>query len=340
MLPLLVDIHVEPDDSFLKEGERSNWSGFESGCRLLGELRKQLEDITRAPVHFSWQFRADAQIAKNYGAHGWAFTRYAREIQVLIEAGDDIGLHQHGYRWNPESHSWTEDYASESWMEDVMSLGFEVYSRAFGKPPDTVSSGVTWTSTRLIMLAERLGARHDVTVAPGRTKAFPTELGEFTGDLPNTDGIPLHPYRPSARDFRIPAPDKSDGIWVIPLTTGRQSSGGAMRRQLRRFTGTLARHEHISKLYLQSPREYLGPVLDPTDIAAKPSHFTLDIRSDAFRTIKNRMRIRRNLEFLSSPKRRFRPAFMTPAELIENFQAARDAFAGPVELQNSMEQPA
>lgn len=322
--PLLVHIHTEPDGTFLRRDEKDRWQGFEKGVRLLSDLRGRIEERTGATPHFTWQFRADSQIARQFGAAGWAFDRYAGEIASLQHAGDDIGLHQHAYRWDQGKGAWIEDFGDLNWMEDVVTAGFEVFRQAFGRAPESFAAGVTWTSTELVRLVERLGAKYDTTAAPGRNKPFPTTTGEFKGELPNTDRMPLHPYHPSLDDFLVSAPERENGLWIIPLTTGCQSEGGTIKRNLRRVTGRLARHEMVTKLYLQSPIEYLSPVFDANTGGTEPSHFTLDIRSDAFRTLKNRLRIKRNIDYLTSPDRPWKLVFTNPAELIEQVQRVQN----------------
>ncbi len=304
----------------MRREERGNWRGFEKGVRLLSDLRQQIGMRTGAVPHFSWQFRADSQIERQYGTPGWAFDHYHTEISSLKQAGDDIGLHQHAYRWNEGKGSWTEDYGDQAWMEDVVSTGFETYREAFGRTPDTFAAGVTWTNTELVNLVERLGAKYDTTAAPRRNKPYPVELGDFSAEPPDTNRMPLHPYHPSIENFLLPDKQRQTKLWIIPLTTGRQSAGGMIKRNLRRISGRLRRHEVTTKLYLQSPIEYLSPVFDTHSGDNEPSHFTLDIRTDAFRTFKNRFRIKRNINYLTSPERPWKLVFMTPEELISHHQ--------------------
>jgi nuclear transport factor 2 (NTF2) superfamily protein len=319
--PLVVNIHAEPDGVFHLEADGALWHGFEMATRLMPELRSRIEERTGRPAHFSWQFRADGQIARTYGKPGWAFVRYAKEIEALMRAGDDIGLHQHGYRWDASNGVWIEDYGNQPWMEEVASLGFAAYRGVFGRPPESFTAGVSWTNSAMVRLVESLGARYELTAGPGRDKPFPSPIGQFTGRPPDTRRMPRHPYRPSAADFQVPDLDREDGLWVIPLTTGRQSSGGKLRRTFRRLTGTMARHEFITKLFLQSPTEYLGPVFHAAPDPIEQTHFTLDIRSDAFCKAKNCAAVRRNIDYLTSPERPWQLLFTTPQELVAHYLA-------------------
>ncbi len=318
--PLLINIHVEPDGTFVPLEEKGPWRGFEIGVRLLSDLRNQIEMRTGTAPHFSWQFRADSQIERQYGVPGWAFFHYHNEILSLKQAGDDIGLHQHAYRWDDIAGTWTEDYGDQAWIEDVVSTGFEAYREAFGHAPDSFTAGVTWTNTNLVNLVERLGAKYDTTAAPMRNKPYPIHLGDFSAEPPDTSRMPLHPYHPSKEDFLIPDRQRETKLWIIPLTTGRQSAGGTIKRNLRRIFGQLGRHEVVTKLYLQSPVEYLSPMFDVRPRDTKPSHFTLDIRTDAFRTLKNRLRVKRNINYLTNPERPWKFVFATPEELVKHYQ--------------------
>jgi hypothetical protein len=271
-----------------------------------------IAEYTGQAAHFSWQFRADPQVEKNYGSRSWAFHYYAREIETLIRAGDDIGLHLHAYRWQERQQTWTDDYGDQAWVEDVTSAGFEAYQGIFGHPPASFSTGVSWTNSATIRLVERLGARYEISAVPGRNKAFPDHAGDFCGSLPDTSNMPLQPYQPCPGDFMQPAVLREDGLWVIPPTAGRQSRGGLLKRRIWGLSGTLEHHTFVNALYLTSPLEYLVPQLN----APCATHFSLLMRSEGFGTLKNRMVIRRNLHYLLSPERPCRFTFVRPDELV------------------------
>jgi hypothetical protein len=72
---------------------------------------------------------------------------------------------------------------------------------------------------------EKLGARFDLTVEPGRTPHAPTE--PFTGSRPDYARAPRTPYRPARRDFRAPGGWWRRTLWEIPLSTGRPAWAAA-----------------------------------------------------------------------------------------------------------------
>src|SRR5690349_17005992 len=66
---IIFAIDVEPDGRKSIQGDR--WDGVAITMRELAGLRCQLEEITRAPVHFNWFLRCDPQIERTWGRRDW-----------------------------------------------------------------------------------------------------------------------------------------------------------------------------------------------------------------------------------------------------------------------------
>ncbi|MGH7340351.1 MAG: hypothetical protein ACREKH_07660, partial [Candidatus Rokuibacteriota bacterium] len=215
--PLLICVDVEPDGRAIDPGVRADWNGFEQTCAFVRDLRAALAEATVAPVHLCWFLRMDPQIAHVYGSADWAMTRYRDLIRELEAAGDEIGLHPHFWRWDQEQARWIVDVGNARWVERCLRQSFAAFEHCFGRGCRSIRLGDAWMNDAAMTLIERLGARFDLTVEPGRA---PDTLPEpFTGSFPNYAGAPRRPYRPSRRDFRTPGRWWTRTLWEIPLTT-------------------------------------------------------------------------------------------------------------------------
>src|SRR2546425_4997123 len=99
-IPIIICIDVEPDEREIDSTAAIDWAGFERVFEFFSVFRSRLEKETQAPAHFSWFMRMDPQIEHTYGLSWWVAERYREAIAQLERAGDEIGLHTHGWRWN------------------------------------------------------------------------------------------------------------------------------------------------------------------------------------------------------------------------------------------------
>lgn len=168
-IPVVMCIDVEPDERLIDRSVQKDWSGFETTYELFNKLRPRLEAATRSPVHFSWFFRMDAQIASTYGSASWAVTRYRSLIERIKQAGDAIGLHTHAWRWNDSLNKWTVDLASQDWIDSCLRMGFESFRKSLNERCLYFRFGDRWMNNATLSLIEKLGARFDLTLEPGQT---------------------------------------------------------------------------------------------------------------------------------------------------------------------------
>jgi hypothetical protein len=153
-------------------------------------------------------------------------TRYGHLIQELQAAGDEVGLHPHLWRWDEERETWIVDFGSQEWVARCVRQSFAAFEQCFGRPCRSVRLGGGWMNDATMGLVERLGARFDLTVEPGRTPDAPVE--PFTGSLPDYERAPREPYRPAKRDFQTPGGWWKRKLWEIPLSTGRPAWAAAV----------------------------------------------------------------------------------------------------------------
>lgn len=230
-IPIIMCIDVEPDGLFIDRAKPLPWRGYEGAYEFFAELRPKLSQMTGAPVHYSWFYRIDPQVAETYGSPDWPITHYPKYVEDFMRHGDSIGLHIHAYRWEEKINNWVDDRDNQKWVNYCVEMGFDCYQRLFKRGCDSFRFGAHWIDDEILNLVEKLGARFDLTVEPGyKDKAVkscgPEELYRASvSDLESIPHFPVShfPYRPSKLDFRKADPSRKEGLWIIPLSTGKVS---------------------------------------------------------------------------------------------------------------------
>jgi hypothetical protein len=218
-LPLVVCVDVEPDERAVDPSNPA-WAGFELLLERVGELRERVAALAEGPTVISWFVRADPQVADVHGDPGWAFERYADELEQLRAAGDEIGIHAHAWR-REDDGGWIVDHADAAWVEHCFATALDAYRQAFGAPPASARGGDRFINERAIELLDRTGVAADLTIEPRTAPALGVVPGErVTGTLPDYRGAPEVAYRPAAGDFLRPAHRDGRRLTMIPLTAG------------------------------------------------------------------------------------------------------------------------
>jgi hypothetical protein len=219
-IPLVLCIDAEPDEFVPHPGRAEPWSGFEATTPLVQEWRQRFEETTQSSVAFSWFVRSDPQVEHIYGSAGWPFERYGACLGNAAAAGDEIGLHVHPSRWSAAEDCWVEDFASEPWIEECVSRGYEAYASSLGARCRSVRLGNHWMSQETSDILERLDLEYDLTVEPGaraRDHLGPSHV--VRGMLPDYANLPRTPYRRSRWSYRHADDDREDGLWMLPVST-------------------------------------------------------------------------------------------------------------------------
>jgi hypothetical protein len=160
----------------------------------------------------------DPQISEAYGSADWAVTRYRKIFDRILFAEDEIGLHPHAWRLDQEKQEWYVDFADQRWVEECVAQSFEQFKSTFAKPCRSIRFGDRWLNNPTIDLVERLGARFDLTIEPGRKREMLRE--PFTGSLPDYTTAPRLPYQPSSANYMQPGTDGSKrNLCMIPVST-------------------------------------------------------------------------------------------------------------------------
>jgi len=234
-IPILFCIDTEPDDRLVSRDDPPPWEGLQATHELLTQYRPRFEAATGSPVHYTWFYRLDPQIELCYGSPAWPFTHYRNYLDDFLEAGDEIGLHPHAWRWDDERNAWVADHGNQPWIDECVRMAGNTYADVIGRPPESVRFGDKFYNEASSKLNEELGFRYDLTAEPG-TEAQEaivmdgTEL--YTGRLGDFTNMPTYPYRRSETDWKKSDNNRTDGMWIIPLSTGvPESVKGRLKRQ-------------------------------------------------------------------------------------------------------------
>lgn len=214
-IPIVICIDVEPDEREIDTDSPGRWEGFEKTFEFFQRMRPAFEQATKAPVHYSWFVRMDPQIAHVYPAPEWALLHYREFFKLIDEAGDEIGVHTHAWRWDSSSKEWIADMADQSWVDHCVRVSLEAYRRSMHRPCRSFRFGDHWINNATLDLIESLGARFDLTVEPGHKR--PDLADKAVGTVPDFTNAPYRPYQPSKSSLTTPN-GNSRRLWLIPLS--------------------------------------------------------------------------------------------------------------------------
>jgi peptidoglycan/xylan/chitin deacetylase (PgdA/CDA1 family) len=277
-IPIVLCVDVEPLARELDIIPSNNWEGFEETARVLGAMRPRFEAATGSPVHYSWFLRMDPQVAHTFGTASWVTERYADTIAKLEQAGDEIGLHTHAWRWNSAAGNWVVDHGDQRWVDYCVESSFEAYRRAFGRSCRSFRFGDHWMNDHTMRLLGSLGVQFDLTIEPGIKARTGLVSGEaHTGSLPDYSTTPRWPYQPSIRDFRKPTFAERHKLWIVPLSTARHGLGRfpALKRAALALGLDWHRRYEPTPLYLGHEEKTFCPVRHTA-----PSRQAVGLRSE------------------------------------------------------------
>lgn len=218
LIPVLICIDVEPEQRAIDPQRRIDWRGVTETLDFFEQqARPLLASATGAAAHFSWFLRMDPQITQTYGTPAWVVTRYGARLGALEAAGDELGLHQHLWRWDEAGQHWLTDFANNEWAEQCTREGLRAYQESLGQPCRSIRFGDRWLNNSIFDLLEEAGVQYDLSAEPGlQPEALPEA---FTGSMPDYTDVPAQPYRPARQNFLKPD-GEARPLWMIPVSTG------------------------------------------------------------------------------------------------------------------------
>ena len=246
-IPVMLCIDIEPDEFSVEPHTCKPWHGYELTHAYFRDWRAALQQVSGRDVHFNWFIRMDPQVELAHGNAAWCAERYASFLTECIEAGDELGIHVHTYRWCEAAGGWLDDHGQQDWVSECLQTAVDGYRRCFGKPARSLRFGNYWSSTHAINQAEALGLTFDLTVEPGLPpNSFDPRKPPHSGPLPDYYHVPREPYAPSRQAFRRKTHHDDRKITLIPLTSARLMNGfgpaGLQRRILRCLRSATSNH--------------------------------------------------------------------------------------------------
>jgi hypothetical protein len=301
LTPILICIDVEPLDRQIPLPASNDWRGVEETADLLEKFRREVHRWSGRSAHFSWFLRMDPQIETAYGSAEWGATRYSRLLARLRDAGDEVGLHIHAWRWDEAAARWVKDHGNSDWIEHCVDTGLSAFSANFGAPCRFFRFGDGYLDDRIVGLLAERGVAADLTLEPGYPARDGTgpgaEIG--TGRFPDTRRAPRRRYRPSPRNFRKPGLLRRRCIWMIPVSTG-----------------TLPGHPPTVTFNLAFYSPSMRWLFDDFLARRCARHMTLVARTEIGAHEEFRVAAQTTLAYLENHPRRDGFCFVTPAELI------------------------
>lgn len=297
-VPVILCVDVEPDDHVYPPEDPSPWRGFELLAERMEELRGTLLGLTGEPARFSWFLRMDPQIEVAYGDPAFIVDRHRALFDLALKRGDALGVHPHAWRWDRDRRVWIGDHGDPAWVEVCVDMSFDAYRSRFGEPARIHRFGSRFLSQGILAAARRHGAVVDLTVEPGEPSDGPGSRigGEWTGRTPDFLDAPRVPYRPDPADLQRVSPS-DEGLWAIPLTSGRlvphprrvrravraaRHPARAVRSVRQRvYTGDGRRPHRLLAMWRdwRSPRDFWRSAFDAIRGEA-PAYLAFAIRSD------------------------------------------------------------
>jgi len=255
--PIVIIIDIEPDRTFVDPHDQKPWEGFERAVPYFQNWRQSLQDSTGKTVSFTWSLRLDPQISETYGDPAWAIKRYQPQLEQLALEGDELGVHVHAYRRTNSSNHWIEDFGDQDWVNACVNMAYETFSEYFPSPPRVFSMGADWINHDTVMLAEQLGMEVEISAIAG-APSRPANKKKYSGIQPDLSRVKPIPYHPSQDDFRIADPERTDGIWVFPMSRIRKDNiFGRLERTTRKVLKLKPRQR-----WVRSPKIYPDIPLD------------------------------------------------------------------------------
>lgn len=294
-LPVYITFHVEPNELYLKQGQKPDWIGFEQGFELMERIREQ--SWFDQDIKFIWLVRADPQIDMVYGGASWGLKKYREQLKQLTAHADDLGIHVHPYRLQRDSYRWVQDFSDDEWLQHCISTAYESFSKEMHYEARCMSIGPNSTSTAIVNYCRELGIKYDFTPSHNGKKDFNQAPGEIKGAMNYYKSLPPYPYTPSREDIR--KEDKaSEDYYIIPVHYFMRDHGFMNIKGIaKKLLMGKSDYRKIKPSLSMQPRLFK----DTFNLAQKRKlqYLLIDTRTHVFAQDRQRESIRENLRYLS-----------------------------------------
>ncbi len=212
------------------------------------------------------------------------------------------------------------DNANPEWIEHCIRSSFSAFNKVFSRHCRSFRFGGRFISNEVVNLLEQLDVYFDLTVEPGQEGVCSLKNEELLlAPPPDFHGIPRHPYIPQISNYKVPDPDRKNGVWMIPLSTCEIS--GILALGLRLFRRVVYNHklpETCVTLYLLQEPPIFRKVVDELLHSMDRPYLTLLLRSDSIMKPYFSRNIKKNLNYIFSHPMAKQFAFSTPQEAMQH----------------------
>ncbi len=215
--PIHFAIDLEPDDRLPEAGAVSIDNAGVALSTMM-RWRERLEHETGLPARFGWYVRMDAHIGALFGAADAIARRYQRELESVLESGDEVGLHIHSAEMDREGR-WRVNYDDAGLISETVDQAFDEFSSFFGRPCRAARMGDMWTSLSCARHLATRGLRYDLSWESSlRAKHLKALYPGTTskGRVPSMITSPLKPFLPFVGE------PSAEHMWVLPLSSHRR----------------------------------------------------------------------------------------------------------------------
>jgi hypothetical protein len=202
-VPIVLCIDVEPDARLVDRANPVAWAGFERFMTKVPALREMVAAVTGRPPRFTWYLRMDDQVAETWGSHRWVADQYGEHLAALQDAGDELGLHIHTWRWVDSVGSWLAEREDAQWIARCTTAALDAFEASFGHPCRSHRGGDRYLDATMMAILRERGVTTELTVEPGAAPTGPLGRGELArGTTSDYRTAPFEPYHPhSAEHF-------------------------------------------------------------------------------------------------------------------------------------------
>lgn len=306
MIPIVLCIDVEPDGPGHLDPPAGPWAGFVGMHRWLAGLRGSIEDRTGHPAVFTWFLRMDPQVTEVSGSVRHGVDAHPAAMAGILERGDPLGLHVHGWRRLPD-HGWVDDFSDHPWLAHCIDSSYEAFTEALGTSCRLSRMGGRflddWTAGHL----RGLGTVVDLSLEAANSLIPSGTRPTIDGDLPDCRRTPRAPHR------------LGSGLIELPLSASTRPKGWHPRRHLSRMKHHGIRERldlPVQMARNTGPHDTFGAQVERAIRAQRRPYLAYALRSDGLLTPEKARRIETQMEELVEVAARRGGAFVGPEEAL------------------------
>ena len=304
---MVLAVDLEPDGPGHVPAPPGPWAGASATHGWLSAARARIAEVTGRPPRFTWTVRIDAGMAGAYGSAAHAVDAHADLLGEVVDQGDEIGVHVHGWR-RDRSGAWVDDFGDAAWFAEALGVALDGYAEAFGRPCTISRLGNRFSSPAAFDKLAAAGVAHDLTMEPGRVGADDGAFTHVRGAIPDYRRTPRRPHR------------LAPGLTEVPLTASNKVLGRDV-------------HAHLSRMRRHGVRERLdqplqfggGPRAGDTFTSMirrslalqRRPYLCFAVRSDGILDAVQGPRLRDHLDQLLALPEAPDLAFVSPGEAVE-----------------------